>query len=270
VKTPPPPDVQVPAAPAVSDRRDARFLVFVAAVLVALALGFKSELIAPGQVWILGAGLVTLAAPALLAYLRSDQGPPAVEHFIPVALGAVAVAGLSAFPLEGWQYGVITLLFGLGFISSSWLDRRRLHARDKPGHVVLQETAMVLALAGAFLVVVTLNLPLALRLAWIFTIALLATYRSFRALGQTMSPRRAFLFGLVVAQLVTSFGWAMYYLNFQEGPFAALLIFFWYVNRGLIRHTAEETLSRNVLLEYGMFAVLLAVLFYESYTPRPS
>lgn len=270
MKTPPPPDVKVATAPEVTEHRDARFLVFVAVVLVGLALGFRSELIGVGQVWLLGAALVLLAVPALVAFMRTENGTPSVEHFVPVALGAVALAGLSAFPIDGWKYSLITLLFGLGFISSSWLDRRRLHAHEKPGHVVLQETAMVLALAGAFLVVVTLNLPLPLRLAWIFAIALLATYRSFRALGQIMSPRRAFLFGLVVAQLVASFAWAMYYLNFQEGPFAALLIFFWYVNRGLIRHTAEETLSRNVLLEYGVFVVLLAVLFFESYTPRPS
>jgi len=46
VKTPPPPDLHVARAADVSDRRDGRFLVFVGVVLVALALGFKSELVA--------------------------------------------------------------------------------------------------------------------------------------------------------------------------------------------------------------------------------
>ena len=269
MKTPPPPDVRVAHAPELGDRRDGRFLVFVAVVLVALALGFKSELVAPGAVWGLGAGLLVLAFPALLGYLRTDEGLPSVEHFIPVALGIVAVAGLATFPMEWWRYGLVAAVFGTGFVVSSWLDHRRLREREKPGHVVLQETVMVLAMAAAFLVVVTVDLPLPVRLGWIFAISMLATYRSFRALGRVMPPRRAFLFSIFVAQLVTFFAWAIsVYLNYQEGPFAAILVFLWYVNRGIIRHTVEETMTRNVVLEYGLFVVLLAYLFWISYTPH--
>ena len=269
MKTPPPPDLHLSVSARVDDRRDSRFLVFVAAVLVALALGFKSELVAPGAVWGLGAALLVLAFPALLAYLRSEQGPPAVEHFIPVALGAIAVAGLSTFSMEWWKYATIAALFGAGFFVSAWIDHRRLREREKPGHVVLQETVMVLAMAAAFLVVLTVTLPLPVRMGWIFGISALATYRSFRALGRVMPPRRAFLFSLFVAQLVTFFALAIsVYLNYQEGPFAAILVFLWYCNRGIIRHTVEETLTRNVLLEYGLFVVLLAYLFWVSYTPH--
>lgn len=126
---------------------------------------------------------------------------------------------------------------------------------------------MVLALAAAYLVIVTVNLPLPVRMGWIFTMSLLATYRSFRALGRVMPPRRAFLFSIFVAQLVTFFAWAIsVYLNYQEGPFAAILVFLWYVNRGIIRHTVEETLTRNVLVEYGLFVVLLVYLFAISYS----
>jgi hypothetical protein len=271
VKTPPPPDVHVARAVPVAEVRDGRFLIFVAAVLVALALGFKSELINPGQVWGLGAGLVVLAFPALLGYLRTEKSMPSVENFIPVAIGAVALAGLSTFPMEWWKYGTVALLFGLGFIASGWLDHRRLRQREKPAHVVLQETVMVLGLAASFLVVLTIQLPLPVRLAWIFTISLLATYRSFRSLGRVMMPRRAFLFAIFVAQLVTFFAWAIsVYLNYQEGPFAAILVCLWSTNRGIIRHTVEETMTRNVVLEYALFIVLLAYVFWISYTPRPS
>lgn len=270
MKTPPPPDLHLTtqAAP-VANQRDGRFLVFVGAVLVALVLGFKSELVAPGAVWGLGAALLVLAFPALMGYLRTETGPPAVEHFIPVAIGAVAVAGLSTFPMEWWKYAAITGVFGIGFIISTWLDHRRLREREKPGHVVLHETVTVLAMAAAFLVVVTVPLSLTLRLAWIFAIALLATYRSFRALGRVMPPRRAFLFSVFVAQLVTFFSWAIIQnLAYQEGSLAAILVFLWYVNRGIIRHTVEETLTRSVLFEYGFFVLLLGYLFWLSYSPR--
>jgi hypothetical protein len=270
VKTPPPPDLHVAHVVDVSDRRDGRFLVFVGLVLVALGLGFKSELVAPTQVWALGAGLLILAFPALLGYLRTDEGPPAIENYIPVAIGAVAVAGLSTFPMEWWKFDALVAVFGAGFVVSGWLDHRRLREREKPGHVALQETVMVLAMAAAFLVVLTVNLPLPLRLGWIFAISALATYRSFRSLGRVMPPRRAFLFSVFVAQLVTFFSWAItVYLSYQEGPMAAILVFLWYVNRGIIRHTVEETLTRNVLLEYGLFVLLLGYLFYASYTPHP-
>lgn len=269
MKTPPPPDLHLTPAARLTSRRDGRFIVFAGAVLVALALGLRSELIAPSAVWALGGGLLLVAVPALLGYLRTDSGPPSVEHFIPVALGTIAIAGLSTFPMEWWRYAALVAAFGAGFVVMGWLDHRRLREREKPGHVVLQETVMVVAMAAAFLVVLTVPLPLTVRMGWIFGISALSTYRSFRALGRFMPPRRAFLFSIFVAQLVTFFAWAIsVYVNYQEGPFAAILVFLWYVNRGIIRHTVEETMSRNVILEYGLFVVLLAFLFWWSYAPR--
>jgi hypothetical protein len=35
----------------------------------------------------------------------------------------------------------------------------------------------------------------------------------------------------------------------------------------LIRHTVEQSLNRNVVLEYGVFGLLLAILFYSSSQP---
>jgi hypothetical protein len=97
----------------------------------------------------------------------------------------------------------------------------------------------------------------------------LASYRSFRVLGNPMSPRRAVLFSIFVAQLVTFFAWAMsVYLYFTEGVFTVMLFLLWYVNRGIIRHTVEESLNRNVILEYSVFILLIAYLFFTSYQPR--
>src|SRR2546423_1132802 len=78
--------------------RDRSFLIFAGIVLVAIALGFKSELLSPGQVWALALGMVVIAAPALLGYLRGTEEFPRIEHYIPVALGAITLAGLSLFP----------------------------------------------------------------------------------------------------------------------------------------------------------------------------
>src|SRR3977135_223070 len=135
MKTPPIPAERVaPTSTAAKSERDRSFLVFAGVVLMALALGFKSELLGEGQVWALALGLIVVAAPALLGYLRGTEEIPRIEHYIPVALGAITLAGLAGghdsagHPLvaELWKYGVITAVFGAGFVMSARLDYLRL------------------------------------------------------------------------------------------------------------------------------------------------
>jgi hypothetical protein len=46
-----------------------------------------------------------------------------------------------------------------------------------------------------------------------------------------------------------------------------MLLFAWYINRGLVRHTVEDSFTRNVILEYAAFAAVLIYLFVSSYRP---
>jgi hypothetical protein len=261
-----------PAASTAKSERDRSFLIFAGVVLVAIALGFKSDLLGPGQVWAVALALIVVAAPALLGYLRGTEEFPRIEHYIPVALGATTLAGLSLLVPELWKYLVLTAVFGAGFIIAARLDYLRLRDEEKRGHLVLQELILVLVLAGAYLVVVT-SFPQnpILRLLWIFTITFLASFRSFRINGTQIAPRRAFIFALFVAQVVTFLAWAIItlsqYLVVNEGTFAVMLLFAWYINRGLVRHTVEDSFTRNVVLEYGAFAIVLIYLFVSSYLP---
>jgi len=262
----------VPADTAARSERDRSFLIFASVVLAAFALGFKSELLGPGQVWALALGLVVIAAPALLGYLRGTEEFPRIEHYIPVALGAITLAGLSLFPdIQLWKYATVVALFGVGFMIAARLDYLRLRDQEKRGHLVLQEILLVVAVFGAYLVVVTLHFNPILQLLWIFTITFLASYRSFRINGITIPPRRAFIFALFVGQVVTFLAWAInaltLYLYIVEGWFAVMLFLAWYINRGLVRHTVEDSFSRNVVLEYGAFAVVLIYLFVSAYQP---
>src|SRR5438445_9488486 len=120
----------VPAASAARLERDRSFLIFAAVVLMAIGLGFKSELLAQGQVWALALGLVVVAAPALLGYLRGTEEFPRIEHYIPVALGAVTLAGLSILVPELWKYLAFTATFGAGFVLLARLDYLRLRDAD--------------------------------------------------------------------------------------------------------------------------------------------
>jgi hypothetical protein len=264
--------VALTAAAGKSDR-DRSFLVFAGVVLVAIAFGFKSELVGQGQVWALALGLVVIAAPALLGYLRGTAEIPRVEHYIPVALGAITLAGLSFSQLvpEVWKYLLLASLFGVGFIITARLDYLRLRDEEKRGHAVVQDIILIVALAGSYLTVVSLHFNAILQLLWIFTITFMAAYRSFRINGIPIAPRRALIFALFVGQVVTFLAWAItalsIYLVVNEGAFMVMLLLAWYINRGLVRHTIEESFSRNVVLEYGAFAVFLVYLFVSSYQP---
>ena len=271
----PPGQRETPVAPIVivapQAERDRRFLVFAGVVLVAIALGFKSELLAQNQVWMLGLGLIVVAAPAILAYLRSAEDPPAVEHYIPVALGAITLAGLAILVPEQWKFLLLTVIFGVGFVLAGRLDYLRLRNEEKRGHLVVQEAILICVLAGAYLVVVTLPFNPILRLLWILTITFLASYRSFRINGSSIAPSRAFIFAVFVAQVVTFLAWAVTalesFLILNEGTFAVILLFAWYINRGLVRHTVEDSFTRHVVLEYVAFAAVLIYLFVSSYQP---
>jgi hypothetical protein len=264
--------VALTAAAGKSDR-DRSFLVFAGVVLVAIAFGFKSELVGQGQVWALALGLVVIAAPALLGYLRGTAEIPRVEHYIPVALGAITLAGLSFSQLvpEVWKYLLLASLFGVGFIITARLDYLRLRDEEKRGHAVVQDIILIVALAGSYLTVVSLHFNAILQLLWIFTITFMAAYRSVRINGIPIAPRRALIFALFVGQVVTFLAWAItalsIYLVVNEGAFMVMLLLAWYINRGLVRHTIEESFSRNVVLEYGAFAVFLVYLFVSSYQP---
>ena len=251
-----------------SRQRDPRFLLFVGFVVAAIAIGLKSELLTPRRVWALGILLVFVALGALWLYLRSEQHLPSFEHVVPGALGLVALTGLSFMVPEWWKYLLAAIGFAVSFFVSGYLDQQRLRQHEKPGHVVVQDGVLGILTVAAYLVALTSPLNIPERVVALFGISLISTYRSFRILGKPMPSGRAWLFGINVALAVGLFAWAMtVYVVVGEGLFAGMLLLAWYINRGVIRHAVEETLSRRVVVEFGILALFLAFLFWITIQP---
>ncbi|MFZ0215522.1 MAG: hypothetical protein WAM30_06220 [Candidatus Dormiibacterota bacterium] len=268
MKLPPPQDVDVLHTVREISRRDGRFLLSVAVVLVAVSLGLRSSLIPQQEIWAFVAAPLLIALPALVGYLR-EVTAPTFEHLVPGLLGAFAVVAFAQIVTVGWEYDLMVVAYGACYVVAGQLDYRHLVDRQKPGHLVAQEGILALLVGGAFLAILLLQWPLPLRLAGFFLVAVAACYRSFRVFGHPMPVRRAILLSLIVGQLVTFFGWAMsVYVYYAAGMFAVLLFLLWYFNRGLIRHTVEESLNRWVAVEYAGFAVVIGYLFLTSFLPR--
>jgi hypothetical protein len=248
--------------------RDGRFLVFVATLLVAIAMGMKSDLVSHTQVWLICGVMVVVAIPGVVSYL-AEGGRPSVEHLVPGLLGALAVGGLSLMVNEWWKYALGAVAFGASYAFSGQLDYRHLRDRQKLPDLVLQQATLALALSGSYLVILALQFPLPLRLGGVFLTSFLATYRSFRVFGNPLPALKALYHAIFVAQLIFFFTWGMsYWVYFGEGVFAVLLFLLWYVNTGLIRHLEEKSFNRNVAIEYAFFGVLFLYLFLISFQPR--
>src|SRR5712691_10662517 len=137
MKTPPAPEEKYARSTVVvASERDRAFLIFAAVVLVSIALGFKSELLGQGQVWALALGLVVVAAPALLGYLRGTAEFPRIEHYIPVALGAVTLAGLLMLVPKLWNDLLFTAALGARSVLLARFDYLRIRAAEKRGHIL--------------------------------------------------------------------------------------------------------------------------------------
>ncbi|HEX4213075.1 MAG TPA: hypothetical protein VIA06_07105 [Candidatus Dormibacteraeota bacterium] len=267
-----PPAVDRPALlPAAFDvvkpRRDSRFPLFIAALLAAIAMLFKSDLFGSLEIWVVCGVMIVIGGGAVLGHL-SSVGRPSVEHIIPALLGALAVGGLSLVIGGWWPYALVALGFGAAYYVSAEFDDRALRHHSRPLHLVLQTAVLVAALGASFLVIFVLQFPLPLRLASVLLASFLATYRAYRVTGTPLTARKALGFSVFVAQVVLFFTLGMSLLvYFTAGVFAVLMLLLWYVNQGIIRHAVDDSFSWQVAVEYGFFILLFLYIFLISFQP---
>ncbi|HEX3629026.1 MAG TPA: hypothetical protein VHW91_01030 [Candidatus Dormibacteraeota bacterium] len=239
-----------------------RYLGLVATWSVAIGLTFKSELLTPNQVWQLSAGLALLVTAGLLFLHVRNRTPGwlSPDHYITPVLSVIAAAAFSILAPDYRIHSLAMLTMGAFIFASSFVDISRGMGREKPLHRFLRDaTTFCVLLALFFLILQSNDLPNVIKFSSIFVVALLSGYRSFRF--ATKREGLALLSAFLTAGTVTFGAFGMVtYLNQGSQYVAVILAFAWYAWQGLTVHALDDSLSRRIIFEYGLFAVICVYL----------
>jgi hypothetical protein len=239
-----------------------RYLGLISAWAVAVGLTFKSELLSPTQVWEATAGLAVLVTLGLV-FLHARNRTPAwlsPDHYITPVLTIVAAGGFSLNAPNTGLHTLEMLTMGGFIFASSFVDLSRGMGRERPLHRFLRDATTFCVLLGLFYLILQSNdLTNVVKFSAIFTISLLSGYRSFRF--ATRREGLALLSAFLTAGTVTFGAFGMVtYLNQLPQYVAVILAFAWYAWQGLTVHALDDSLTRRIVFEYGLFAVICIYL----------
>jgi hypothetical protein len=239
-----------------------RYLGLIATWSVVIGLAFKSELLTPNQVWQFSAVLALLVTAGLLFLHVRNRTPGwlSPDHYITPVLSVIAAAAFSILAPDYRIHSLAMLTMGAFIFASSFVDISRGMGREKPLHRFLRDaTTFCVLLALFFLILQSNDLPNVVKFSSIFVVALLSGYRSFRF--ATKREGLALLSAFLTAGTVTFGAFGMVtYLNQGSQYVAVILAFAWYAWQGLTVHALDDSLSRRIIFEYGLFAVICVYL----------
>jgi Protein of unknown function (DUF5656) len=239
-----------------------RYLGLISAWAVAIGLTFKSELLSPIQVWEATAGLAVLVTLGLV-FLHARNRTPAwlsLDHYITPVLTIVAAGGFSLNAPNTGLHTIEMVSMGGFIFASSFVDLSRGMGRERPLHRFLRDATTFCVLLGLFYLILQSNdLTNVVKFSAIFVISLLSGYRSFRF--ATRREGLALLSAFMTAGTVTFGAFGMVtYLNQLPQYVAVILAFAWYAWQGLTVHALDDSLTRRIVFEYGLFAVICVYL----------
>jgi hypothetical protein len=239
-----------------------RYLGLLSAWAAAIGLAFRSELLSPTQVWQATAGLAVLTTLGLVFLHARNRTPDwlSLDHYIMPVLTVVAAAGFSINAPSTAVHALSMITMGAFIFASSFVDISRGMGRVRPLHRFLRDATTFCVLLGLFYLILDSNaLPNVVKFSGIFVVALLSGYRSFRF--ATRREGLALLSAFLTAGTVTfgAFG-LVTYLNQGSQYIAVILAFAWYAWQGLTVHALDDSLTRRIMFEYGLFAVICVYL----------
>ena len=234
--------------------------------------------------WLLIASLVVITSTGADVFIRSH--PAMQTRTLPTLnLGVVRIelapgfwilpsfAIIAPFALFRLFSGSLGMLAGIAAVASAGLlllgsllgqhyalDRNV--EQRQPARLALQAITLLMAF-GVFSAIYYA------RLRWLYSAALIGGSAACLAYGLLQwAPRRGnlALLAMVVGITLAEATWA---LNYWAAPFllgGATLLAIFYVVTGLLQSYLENTLSRRIILEYGLFGgVLLAVVIVTAF-----
>lgn len=243
-------------------RLGTRYLGLISAWAVVIGLAFKSELLTPTQVWQAAIGLAAFVTLGLLFLHLSNHTPGwlSPDHYISPILTIVAASGFSMIVSNSSIHALVMLTMGAFIFASTFVDLSRGMGREKPLHRFLRDaTTFCVLLALFYLILQAGDLPNVVKFSEIFVVAMLSGYRSFRF--ATKREGLALLSAFLTAGTVTFGAFGMVtYLNQGSQYVAVILAFAWYAWQGLTVHALDDSLTRRIIFEYGLFAVICVYL----------
>jgi Protein of unknown function (DUF5656) len=238
-----------------------RYLGLLSTWAVAVGLAFKSELLTPDQVWQLTAFLAALVTLGLL-FLHSRNRTPgwlSPDHYISPVLTIIAASGFSSLVPTSNMHALVMLAMGGFIFASSFVDISRGMGRERPLHRFLRDATTFCVLLALFYLILQANQLSNIKFSEIFVVALLSGYRSFRF--ATKREGLALLSAFLTAGTVTFGAFGMVtYLTQGSQYVAVVLAFAWYAWQGLMVHALDDSLTRRIIFEYGLFAVICVYL----------
>jgi Protein of unknown function (DUF5656) len=238
-----------------------RYLGLLSTWAVAIGLAFKSELLTPDQVWQLTAVLAALVTLGLL-FLHSRNRTPgwlSPDHYISPVLTIIAASGFSSLVPTSNMHALVMLAMGGFIFASSYVDISRGMGRERPLHRFLRDATTFCVLLALFYLILQANQLSNIKFSEIFVVALLSGYRSFRF--ATKREGLALLSAFLTAGTVTFGAFGMVtYLTQGSQYVAVVLAFAWYAWQGLTVHALDDSLTRRIIFEYGLFAVICVYL----------
>jgi hypothetical protein len=238
-----------------------RYLGFVSALSVVVGLTFKSELLDPSQVWYATLALAAFVTGGLLFLHGRNQIPGwrSLDHYVTPVLAIVAGSAFSLMAPDWRQHLLAMIGMGAVIFSSSYVDLMRGLGRVRPLHRFLRDATTFVTLLALIYLVLQSELPNALKFTSVFFVALFCAYRSNRL--ATEREGRAILAAFLTAGTVAFGAFGMVtYLNQDSAYVAVVLSFAWYAYQGFIVHTLDDSLTRRIVFEYGLFALICIYL----------
>jgi flagellar biosynthesis protein FliQ len=240
----------------------ARYLRYLAGVVVLLGLFERSDLLSLQGVALLVAAMVVVTVVGLAAgIVQVDSGRLSFDprHYLIPVMAVVAGAAVSIQIID-WKLHVAgQLLVGVAVFASSYVTVERLGGRRRPGHEFLENASVILVLLGAYLALLAGVSSLGLRVLLIFVATYVAAYVQLsRAVSE---PGRALVGGMLVSLAATAIAFGLISAQFLDiSRLGSILLVAWYVNTGMVFYMMEGSMTRQILVEYLVGVVICAGL----------